>query len=199
MAAGPGPIGRIGRVSTPAPRYQRTFPGLVAAMLVVVLVVVGWVAFRALTSDHESTPVRTVDWKPWVKAGQDEGKLAMMAPAELPTGWRATSVSYQSGVTPSWHLGMLTDDDRYVGLEERQAPLDELVREHVDKQATQGKPVRIGGRTWHSFTDSGGDYAVGYADKRPGQATTESWLVVGSAPPAEIRDFAASLTAHRGS
>jgi len=175
-------------------RYQRTPGGLVGAMLVTVLVVVAFAAFRGLTRDNEPTPVRAVDYATWVKAGRADGKLALLVPDPLPLGWRATSASYATGSAPAWHLGLLTSEDSYVGVEEARESVDDLVAEHVDADATQGDAVRIGGQRWQSWTDAGGDYAVGRSLKGP-DGTPESVLVVGTAPADQVREVAASLRA----
>lgn len=181
------------RTRRPAqPGYQRTFPGLVAAMLVVVLVVVGWTVFRALISDKEATPVRTVDWKPAVAEARADHALLVPAPPQLPEGWRATSVTYRSGPQPAWHLGLLTDSGKYVGVEEQRTGLADLVEQYVDPDAVPGDPVQIGGQQYQTWSDAGGDYAVGRS-LVSGGTVVESWLVVGSASPAEIRSFAGLL------
>ncbi|HET9499803.1 MAG TPA: DUF4245 family protein [Marmoricola sp.] len=175
------------------PGYQRSFPGLLAAMLVVVLVVVGWTGFRALFSDKETTPVQTVEWQPIVQAAARAGTVEVLAPPSLPHGWRATSADLASD---GLHLGLLTDEGKYVGLEERTASLQDLVAQYVDENAQQGRDVRLDGITWQTWTDPGGDYAVGRIGADRGGAAAgarTSYLVVGSAPAAEVRAFAADL------
>ncbi|MET0997706.1 MAG: DUF4245 domain-containing protein [Marmoricola sp.] len=173
-------------------RYQRSSGGLVGAMVVTVLAVLAIVAVRGLNGDNEATPVRAVDYAAMERAGRADGKLLVMAPPTLPAGWKATSATYETGSTPTWHLGMLTDDDKYVGVEEALGGVESLVKEHVDADAEQGRDVTIGGETWQSWSDPGGDYAVSRSLQRDG-TTYESWIVVGTAPQGEIRDFAATL------
>lgn len=170
------------------PAYPRTFPGLIGAMIIVVLGVFAFVAFRGAFRDNEPTPIRAVDWKPWINAARQDGRIQVLAPAALPKGWIARDVSYASG---SLHVAMLTEEKRYVGLEEADQSLKGLVEQYVDKEATPGKAVTIGGTAWQTWTDAGGDYAVGRVAGTG--ATATSYLVVGSAPEAQIRDFAATL------
>ncbi len=162
------------------------------ALVVTVLAVVAFVAFRAITSDNEPTPVRAVDYQAMVRAGRADHKLLLMAPQSLPTGWKATSADYQTGTAPTWHLGMLTDKGKYVGVEEALGGVQDLVDEHVDLEATQGKDVTIDGATWQTWQDPGGDYAVSRSLRVAGDVY-ESWLVVGTASDGSIRDFAGSL------
>jgi hypothetical protein len=164
----------------------------VGAMIVTVLAVVAFTAFRAVTSDDEPTPVRSVDWATQVKGGRADKKLMVLAPERLPAGWKATSATYTTGVSPTWHLGMLTDKGKYVGVEEARSSVEDLVQEHVDTNAEQGKDVTIAGETWQTWTDPGGDYAVSRSLEVGGK-TYESWLVVGTAREAVIRDFAGTL------
>lgn len=162
-------------------------------MLVTVLAVVGFAAFRGVTRDNDPTPVRTVEYARLVEVARADKQLLVAAPARLPKGWKATSATYDDGASPTWHLGMLTDHRTYVGVEESRSSIEDLVDEHVDPDAERGKDVTIGGETWQAWTDGGGDYAVARSLPPTGQAI-ESWLVVGTAPAGEIRDFAGALT-----
>ncbi len=183
----PSPANRPGR----QPSYQRSASGLVAAMVVIVLVVLGWVLFRAVTSDKPETAVRTVEWTGWADSARQDGALAVLAPERLPEGWRATSAKYDTGVAPQWRLGMLTADGKFVGLVQSRASVDDLVTAHVDEDAEQGPDVEIAGHTWQSWSDSGGDHAVSRTVEH-GQLV-DAVLVYGSAPEQQIREFAASL------
>src|SRR4051794_15582891 len=183
-------VGRMGVMSqTRSPgggRYTRSTGGLVGAMIVTVVAVVAFWGLNALKTDHDTTPVRAVDYTAMMRAGRADHKLLVMAPPSLPDGWKATSATYETGTTPSWHLGMLTDTGKYVGVEEALGGVKDLVEEHVDEDAVQGKDVRIDGQTYQTWTDAGGDYAVSRTVPVPGGA--ESYLVVGPASPATIRD-----------
>ena len=174
-------------------RYQRSSGGLIGALIVTVAAVVAFAIIRSLTSDEEPTPVRAIDYSAAVEGARADGKLTVLAPDRLPLGWRATSVTYTRGVSPTWHLGMLTGDTKYVGVEEARESIDDLVEEHVDENAKRGKDVTIGAEKWQTWTDSEGDYAVARALEGP-KGTEESVLVVGSAPEREVRQIAESLT-----
>jgi len=173
------------------PRSARSFAGMVGALVVVIglVVVVVWVR----SSGQRATPVTTVDWSAWVKAGRAEQQLMLYAPTELPTGWRATSVDYVGGSDAHWHLGLLTDRGRYVGIEESRASARDLAEQYVDEQAVRGEDVTVAGQPWQTWTDSGGDYAL-VRSVEVGGRPYESVLVGGSAAPATVRSFAATLT-----
>jgi hypothetical protein len=163
-------------------------------MLVTVLAVVAFAAFRGVTRDNDPTPVRTVDYQAVAKMARADGRLTVAVPEALPQGWKATSATYARGAAPAWHLGMLTEDRKYVGIEESRASIADLAREHVDPDAERGEDVTINGTAWQSWTDAGGDYAVGLALQATGRGNLGgTWLVVGTAPEKEIRDLAGTL------
>jgi hypothetical protein len=186
-------------VSTPRAQvrggsYQRSASGLLGAMVATVLAVIAFVAFRGLTRDNEPTAVPTVDWHISYQAARADNKLQVLAPSgSLPSGWKATSVSYLPGAEPAWHLGLLTSKGKYVGIDESTDDLDGLAHRYVDPDASRGKDVELDGQRWQVFTDAGGDYALGRSVPRSGDQTPESQLVGGSAPDAEIRAFVATL------
>jgi hypothetical protein len=181
----------MGRMSQPTTaRPPRSVGAMAAALLVVVVLVVAVEAFRQ--AGEKSTDTPSVDWSAWVKAGRAEQQLMLFAPTSLPKGWRATSVDYSGGTGAHWHLGMLTATGKYVGIEESRASTTELVEQYVDQDAVAGKDVTVAGQTWKTWTDSGGDYALVRSIEVGGSAY-ESVLVVGSAAPEAIREFAASL------
>ena len=180
-------------IERPGPRPPRTFGAMAGALVVLLVVVLGWVGFRALTSSKEPTPVPTVQWAGWVKTGRAEQHLALFAPDRLPAGWRATSVSYVGGIRPQWHLGMLTDRGRYVGIEESRSSTSALVKQYVDENAVRGKDVVVDGTTWESWSDVGGDHALVRSVAVDGQPY-ESVLVGGSAPATTVERFVGSLT-----
>lgn len=177
-------------------RYQRSTGGLVGAMLVTVLAVSVFAGINALKTDHDESPVKPVDYTAMQRAGRADGKLLTMAPPRLPSGWKATSATYETGTTPLWHLGLLTGDGKYVGVEEALGGVEDLVEKHVDAEAEQGEDVTIGDHTYETWTDAGGDYAVSRTIRMNGTAY-ESWLVVGTAPEETIREFAGSLEGGR--
>jgi hypothetical protein len=191
MSESPEPGSRGG--SRGGGRYQRSSGGLIGALLVTVGAVIAFAVFRALTTDDAPTPIRAVDYAAVVQGARSDGKLAVLAPEWLPLGWKATSATYTRGVSPTWHLGMLTGERKYVGVEEARTSIRSLVDEHVDESAQRGKDVTIGNEKWQTWTDSGGDYAVARVLDGP-KGAQESVLVLGSAPPPRVRQLAGSLT-----
>lgn len=182
----------MSQIERPGRRPPQTFGAMTGALVFLVLVVLGWVVFRAVTSDQKPTPVPTVDWAAWVKAGRAEQVLALYAPPTLPSGWRATSVNYAGGSQAQWHLGMLTDRGKYVGIEESRSTTRKLVEQYVDPNAVRGKDVEVGGTTWQTWSDSGGDHALVRSVEVDGQPY-EAVLVGGSADQATVERFVGTL------
>jgi hypothetical protein len=161
---------------------------MVGAMVVMVLLLVGWVGFRSLTTQQPDSPVRTVDYQQVVGPARRAAPFDLVAPPRLPSGWRATSVDFNDQSQPRWHLGVLTDRERYVGLEQSERPAPQMVRQYVDKDASRGAPVRVAGTSWSTYTDRGGDLAL---VRKDGTTTT---LVVGhDVPRSQLLAYTASL------
>lgn len=175
------------------PRAERSVAGMVMALLVAVVAAGGWYLV-AKPNSKDVNPVPTVPWKIWVSAGAADHKLALQVPPELPTGWRATSAEYQTGVSPRFDLGLLTSNGKYVGLVESLDPSSDLLTQYVDNSPTQGKDVTVGGLLWHTWSDTGGDYAL-IRTVTAVNGNQQRILVYGSAPDAQIRTYAATLTA----
>ena len=176
-------------------RRVRPFMSGIIALAVALIVAVGWYFInRGDTSSRPQQTQSPAEVATWVKGARSDGKLVTFAPASFPKGWDVTSARYLTGVAAHWHLGLLTDGGKYVGVEESLDPTQELIDQYVDSEATQGKDVSIGGVTWKSFTDGGGDYALIRTVTSP-KGEQERLLVVGSAPDGDIRDFAATLSA----
>jgi len=168
-------------------RYQRSFSGMVGAMVILVLVVVGFVVFRDLNRNDPPSPVHPVDWVTPAKYARTAADFPLLAPHQLPDGWIATSVGFTPGKKQAWHLGCLTGDRRYVGLEQSHQPIPAMVEQYVDPDASQGDDVTTAGQTWQTWTDSGGDLAL---VRRGADLTT---LVVGRVPQATLETFIATL------
>lgn len=161
---------------------------MVGALLVLLLVVVAFVLFRGINRDAPPSPVRTVDYQRVVDFAREQTDLDLLAPPRLPAGWRATTVDFVDTEGDRWHLGLLTDEERYVGLEQSTSSAASMVETHVDEDAARGEPVEVAGRPWRSWTDADGDLALVRED---GGTTT---LVVGHVVPQPVLvDFAASL------
>ena len=175
-------------------RYQRSFGGMVGALVISLVVIAGYVAFRASTRDDLDVRPPSVDYREAVRALHDAG-TDVVHPTSLPSGWRVTSVDSRPGARLVWGMGILTPSG-FAGLREEDRPLDELVKQYVDTHATESADTTLGGDLggdWKTFEDSGGDEAYGL--ERP----QDTLLVYGSASEADLRRLAESLTGKSGS
>jgi len=175
-------------MSERAGRYDRSFAGMVGAMVVLVAVIVGFVVFRDANREDAATSVEEVDYQEPASFARDQLDFPVLAPRELPDGWIATSVRYAGGDAPSWHLGMLTDDRRYVGIEQEKKPSPDMVEEFVDENASRGDDMSIGGTTWQTWSDDEDDVAL----VRQTDAVTT--VVVGAVTEETLADFVEALT-----
>lgn len=170
--------------------YQRSVPGLLGALIaVLVLIASVWVLSRF---QHRGVvdPTETVDYTADLAEARDSAPFDVLAPSPAPSGWRATSVEWDA-VRPdvSWHLGFLTPEGDYVGLEQGNAPASAFVA--ANTPATQpGEAVRIGAESWQSLVSADGrEHAL---VRRAEDVTT---VVTGTAPLSELVAFAESLAA----
>ncbi|HEX5770030.1 MAG TPA: DUF4245 domain-containing protein [Nocardioidaceae bacterium] len=173
-------------MSEQAGRYTRSTAGLVGAMIVAVAAVVAFVVLRDLNRNDVETEVRAVDYQKVLELSSDRVDFPPVAPATLPEGWKATSVRL-TPVPALWHLGVLTDEGRYVGLEQSRSSEGNMVEKYVDEGAVRGGTVDIEGDTWRVWTDEGGDTALTRVEKG---VTT---LVVGTPDQDVLVDYVESL------
>jgi hypothetical protein len=173
-------------MSGQAGRYQRSVSGMVGAMVVLLLVVAGYVAFRAVNRNDVKDPVTAMDWKGAATYATEQADFEVLSPSTLPRGWIATSARWAGGRDPHWHLGLLTERRQYVGLEQEDRSAEDMVEDYVDPAAAQGEDVEIDGQTWQSWFDEEDQALVLEQD----DVTT---LVVGTVEQGTVADFVDSL------
>lgn len=169
-------------------RYQRSAAGMVGAMLVLVAVLVVFVAVRGLVRESPPSPVHAVDYRPQAAYARSQADFHVLAPTSLPDGWRVTQATYTPGVREHWHLGALTDHDRYVGLEQADQPVRSMLEQYVDPRPSRGQPVTVAGRRWSTWHDDGGDVAL----VRGGEGVT-TLVVAHDVSHAELVDYVTRL------
>ena len=174
-------------MSEQAGRYQRSFSGLVGAMVVLLLVVAVFVAFRDVNRNSPQNPVQAIEYTEDVVYYRTQATFPLLAPPALPDGWKATSQEFIATKPQSWHLGVLTASGHYIGLEQGSDSEPAMVSKFVDEHATRGKPVQVDGATWNAYSDSGGDEAL---VRTQGGVTT---VVVGSVSQEQLVKYVESL------
>ena len=176
-------------------RYNRSFGGLVAAMIATVVFVAAYVGFRALTRDQPHIQP-DIDYASCVGYLQEAG-VEVVHPRALPAGWTATSVSFESGSPPQWRIGMLTADDEFVGVVQEQDDVDDLLDHYVDPSPRRGDDASpdnsLGVTSWQTWSDTGGDHAFSTV-LEAGPLAGQTLLVYGSAPVADQEAILGLLT-----
>ena len=168
-------------------RYQRSVSGMVGALLVLLLVIGAFVAFRALNREEIEAEPERVDYRAAVEVVQAEGR-EVVYPGAVPDTWRATSLEAQP--RGPWRIGFLTPGG-FAGVVQRDAPVEEMLETYVDAETSQRDPVEVTGSvagTWRVFEDDGGDLAY------LAEVGEERVLVYGSAPAEELELLVGALT-----
>ena len=154
--------------------------------LVVLLAIIAVLAgAQQVLSRPQTAPVRPVEYVSAAASARSVAPFDVLAPARLPPGWRATSVRYEPGEEATWHVGVLTDDDKYVGLEQAVGGVDALVDTFAEAAEPAGT-VELGGVRWQLLRD--GDETTLVRDD-DGAAVR----VTGDAPQADVERLAKSL------
>jgi hypothetical protein len=131
--------------STGSTRGNPAMGDIVRSVFVIGLVLLGLYGVGQLfTSGSDKAEVKTVDYAAVVGQARPAATFPLLAPTELPPGWRATSARFQ---TNGWHLGVLTDDDDYVGLEQIRSSVDRAVDRFAEGSRAAGT-ADVDGVTW---------------------------------------------------
>jgi Protein of unknown function (DUF4245) len=184
-----GPVSEASETGR-AGRYERSTSGLVGAILVLLLVVVGVVLFRGAFRETPTYEPDHIDYLALVTSAQQNG-LEPVYPAQLPEGWYVKDASFPLGDRPELDLAMTTDGGHFAGLHQEDASVGDLVGTYVGPDATEGDEVQVSGSvapTWRTFSDPGGDHAFA------AEVGDDTVLVYGSASEDDLRGLVESLT-----
>ncbi|MEV8375415.1 DUF4245 domain-containing protein [Kribbella sp. NPDC056861] len=164
----------------------RTLTNMVWALLACFIVV----AFlMVVTWRPKSEKVRAVEYTAQL---EDARKAAswIRGPEPMPAGWTATSVQFrapqQSPIT--WHLGIVTDQKKYVGLEQSNVTSRGFQADELGKTADDGTST-VAGVVWQRKTllDRDNEHALVLI----GSGVTT--IVTGNAGYQALETFAATL------
>lgn len=141
--------------------------------------------------------VQTVNWKPIAAEASQQAPYTILTPIELPAGWRATRVSWtrigqpdptgNESVRNRWQLGVLTDSDTYLELDQG----DRLANEMVGDLSRGGQPngtTVVNGQTWKRLVTND-NRTRSLVLTRPGVTT----LVTGDADYTTLETYAGLL------
>lgn len=131
------------------------------ALLVIPLAVIA-IIFTNVPRDH---PVKEVDWKPVLAIARKEAPYQVLAPTNLPDGWRATRVAWVPQGRPYlngeasprnlWQLGFLTPDDAFIDLNQGDAQPEEMVDQQSRAGTADGSSV-VAGQSWERLISPDG-------------------------------------------
>jgi Protein of unknown function (DUF4245) len=116
--------------------------GVVMALAVVVAVAL-----------PEEEPVPEFDYAEAVEGARQEVPYELVAPDELPDGWRATSARVRPTTDGTvWSLGLVTDGGDFVGLEQTDADPGRVERERLQDYELDGTTV-VDGVEWQRWVE----------------------------------------------
>ncbi|GAB3191184.1 DUF4245 domain-containing protein [Geodermatophilus arenarius] len=156
-------------------------------LVVIVLLVAGWVAFRQSGID----PVRPIDPTSSVRLAAERASYTVEVPAGLPDGYRPTSARTDAadageGEPVTLEIGYVTPSDEYAGFLTTDDPDADRLRAVLDGAQDDGS-VDLAGRTWTRQTNGRGETVLSL---ETGDVTT---VVTGSADDDELQTVATAV------
>jgi Protein of unknown function (DUF4245) len=172
-------------------------PGDMIRSLAVILIplVILTVLFTNVPKDR---PVTEVDWRSVLATARQQAPYPVLAPTNLPEGWRATQADWakvgkptrsgQPSVRNLWQLGFLDPDNVFIGLDQGDLLADDLVAEQSRAGKADGESV-VDGQAWQRLVSSDG--RTHSLVRRDPKVTT---IVSGDLPYAALEAYAATLS-----
>ena len=170
--------------STGSSRGNPAIGDIIRSMVVIAVIILALYGFGRLFTSTPETSVDPIDYATVVAQARPAATFALAAPPTLPEGWKATSARFEPN---GWHLGVLTDDEEYVGLEQLKGSVDRAVDRFAEDSKADGTAV-VGNQTWSVRTGPKG--RLTYVRAEDGLTT----LVNTSAPRSVLEDYIASLS-----
>ncbi|GAA2734017.1 DUF4245 domain-containing protein [Pedococcus aerophilus] len=181
-----------GGVSTPAPRSSYangTAANMVRSLLVIGVLVAALVAVVPRVSNVSQPPVDVTGAS--VEIARESG-WPIERPANLPDGWKATSVRYVASTDglKTWHAGYQSPTGNYVALEQTKDATAKWIEAQTNRAAMTGS-VEAGGRTWNTYVRSG--KVQNSLVHKAGAGDELTTIVTGTATIDELAAFAGTL------
>ncbi len=135
---------------------QGAGPGDMIRSLAVILVPL--VIIAALFTDlPDDKPVQEVDWRSVLAIAREQSPYPVLAPTQLPPGWRASRATWvevgdphlngEPSVRNLWQLGFLTPDDTYVALGQGDEQIENFIAEQTRDGTADGEST-VSGQSW---------------------------------------------------
>jgi hypothetical protein len=163
--------------------------------LAVIAVPIGVVL--AIEPSKAGNPVHVIDSASFqgnLAAARAAEPFTVLAPTGLSASWRATSETYQqpgAAAAADWHVGYLTPSGGFAELEQTTESVAGFLNDQ-HSNATQVAAVQVDGTTWQRYTGTTPPALKNLLVREDGKSTV---IVAGSAPIAELQQFAGSLRA----
>jgi hypothetical protein len=162
--------------------------------LVVCFAIIG--GFLLLLPRPNVNAVKVVSYSEAVVQATRVAPYTILAPEHLSEQWRATSVRLEVSDNPKvvhLHIGFVTPNNAYVGLEETNGPALDFVRVYTNG-ATPVAFVQVAGRSWQQQ-----ERVLGGKDQKSlvMYGTDSTVVLSGTAGWPELEELAASLQATR--
>ena len=173
-----------------AERSRKRGRQTVRDMVLSMLVVTGAVALLFLPWNHRNVdPVKVVDPAATVATAREVVSWPVLTP-HLPATWRCTSARIDSAgdAQPIVHLGYLTPETRYIGIEQSATKVTSFVHDAVVGGQPAGTST-INGVVWTRYVSSDG-VQKSLVQSAPGA----TYVVNSQAEWPEIETFTRSLT-----
>lgn len=161
----------------------RTFGDALRTTVIMGVLLIGAFAVGQIVTVTPDRPERRVELTDAIAGAQASAAFSVVAPPSLPKGWIANSARFGPD---GWHLGVLTDQDKYIGLEQATTSAKGIVDDFAPQSRAVGE-VRLNGNAWQVRTESDGDriYVRDLGET--------SVLVIGTARRAELERYVSSL------
>ena len=137
------------------PKKPQTTGDLIRSLLVIIVPLLLITAF--FTHNVGDHPVKEVDWRPAVALARSQAPYPVLAPVNLPPGWRATQATwvkagdaYLNGEPSArnlWKLGFLTTDNVFIGLSQGDLQPQSFIADETRKGTPDGQSI-VGDQTW---------------------------------------------------
>jgi hypothetical protein len=131
-------------------------------LVILVPVLIITFLFTRLPQDH---PVKEVDWRPVLATARSQAPYPVLAPVNLPAGWRATRVAWvkvgdaylngQASPRNYWQLDLLTPDNDFIGLSQGDQQVDDMVRADTRAGSPDGDST-VNGTPWRRLLSPDG-------------------------------------------
>jgi hypothetical protein len=161
-------------------------------LLVPILLISWW-----FTRTPADAPVQAVDWQSVLTQSRAVAPYPLLGPVGLPATWLATKAQWSKTGEPAvnreaapgntWQLGMLSPDQVYVSLTQRDAAGPGLVAQ-ISRAGAQDGTSEVGGVTWTRWVS--GDTRTRTLSRVDGSVTI---VVSGDMSYAGLEAFASTL------